>query len=87
MSDSIYELVRRDLLHRESQDIAAYGNPRAPYTGNEALLDAYDSAIDQCVYLRTLIEQMTVGDGRFDKPDRPKLAAVRPRPIKDWPQA
>jgi hypothetical protein len=64
---SIYELVRRDLLHREVTDRANFGTPTEVYTGDAALLDAYDSAIDLACYIRRIIENMTVGDGSFDK--------------------
>lgn len=59
---SIYELVRRDLLHREATDRANFGAPTEAYTGRAAILDAYDSAIDLACYLRRVIEDMTVGD-------------------------
>lgn len=64
---SIYELVRKDLLERERQDVANFGAPRLGYQGRAAILDAYDSAIDLACYLRQVIEGMTVGDGRFDE--------------------
>lgn len=78
MTVNLYELVRRDLLHRESLDVQQYGSPRSPYTGSEALLDAYDSALDQCIYLRAVIEQLTVGDGALDRPEH--RAARQPEP-------
>lgn len=78
MTYNIYDLVRRDLLHRESEDIQLHGGPRQPYTGSEALLDAYDSAIDQCIYLRTVIEQMSLGDGKFDKPEHRAARSKEP---------
>lgn len=67
---SLYELVRRDLIAREHHDIKNFGAPTEAYTGRAAILDAYDSAIDLACYLRKVIEQMTVGDGRTDQPPR-----------------
>lgn len=59
---SIQELVRRDLLHRERENIRLYGSPVTAYTGRSAILDAYEEALDLCVYLRQVIEEMTIGD-------------------------
>jgi hypothetical protein len=70
---SIYELVRRDLLAREQQDIQAFGAPTEAYIGRSAILDAYDSAIDLACYLRRVIEEMTLGDGRTDRRPGPQI--------------
>lgn len=59
---TVYELVRRDLLHRERQDNATLGVDRNVWDGPEAILDAYDAAIDLTCALRQMIENITVGD-------------------------
>lgn len=63
---SIQEMVRRDLIWREQEGIRRYGTSLTAYNGRSAILDAYEEAMDLCCYLRQLIEEMTVGDGRFD---------------------
>lgn len=62
---STYELVRRDLIAREQQDIQSFGAAADTYRGRAAILDAYDGAIDLACYLRRLIEDMSIGDDRF----------------------
>lgn len=66
---SAYELVRRDLLRRENEDIKRFGAPASHYEGSEALLDAYDTALDLACVLRQFIENLTVGDGSHDVPE------------------
>lgn len=84
---STYELVRRDLLAREQQDLAAFGAPAEAYRGRAAILDAYDSAIDLACYLRQVIESMTAGTGRFDRPQPTQTAAgLRRDPEVDVPE-
>lgn len=63
---SIQEMVRRDLIWREQEGIRRYGTSLMAYNGRAAILDAYEEAMDLVCYLRQLIEEMTVGDGRFD---------------------
>lgn len=58
---SIYEQVRRDLLQREYEDIQQLGAARSFIDGPESLLDAYDDALSLCCQLRTIIENLTIG--------------------------
>jgi hypothetical protein len=60
---SIQELVRLDLVHREQVGIQRYGTPLYAYNGRDALLDAYDEALDLCCYLRQAIEELTLKPG------------------------
>lgn len=65
MSDiSIQELVRKDLLWAERQ-----GKLTEPYTGAEALLDAYESTLELACYIRQVIEDMSIG-GQFHRQPR-----------------
>jgi hypothetical protein len=64
------QLVIRDLAQRES---------RAFYTGGDAILDAYEAALDTAVYLRQVIEEMTIGDGSLDRKEEPHHRAARTR--------
>jgi hypothetical protein len=65
---SIQELVRKDLLWAEQQ-----GTLAEPYTGNEAILDAYEVAMDLVCYLRQLIEDMTIGEQLYRQPRGERL--------------
>ena len=68
MSVSISELVRRDLLNRERTEIESFGTPVQQYTGPTAILDAYDEALSLVIYLRQVIEEMTIGGKQFPTP-------------------
>ena len=49
---SIQSLVREDLEERERLGVARYGTPLHAPTGRDALVDAYQEALDLCCYLR-----------------------------------
>lgn len=59
---SIYEQVRRDLLQREYEDVQQLGAARSFIEGPESILDVYDDALSLCCQLRTIIENMTIGE-------------------------
>lgn len=63
MKPSIQELVRLDLVMRERLGQERYGTSLYAYNGRSAILDAYEEALDLALYLRQVIEEMTVGDG------------------------
>lgn len=52
-----WELVLADMAERRRIGIARYGVPVRPDNGRDALVDAYQEALDLCVYLRQAIEQ------------------------------
>lgn len=55
---SIQELVRKDLEARERLGIERYGTALYPRNGRDALLDAYEEALDLCCYLKqALVER------------------------------
>lgn len=54
---SIQSLVRVDLEEREQVGIARYGTPLQPHNGRDALVDAYQEALDLACYLRQAIEE------------------------------
>jgi len=54
---SIQSLVRRDLEEREHVGIQRYGTPLQPHNGRDALIDAYQEALDLACYLRQAIEE------------------------------
>ena len=56
-STPIVDLVMQDLLERKSVGILRYGTPLQAHNGRDALVDAYQEALDLCIYLRQVIEE------------------------------
>lgn len=55
---SIHELVVEDMLERMHHGTRKYGTSLQAFNGRNALLDAYEEALDLAVYLRqALVEQ------------------------------
>ena len=54
---SVWPMVIRDMEERHRIGIERYGTPLRPHNGRDALIDAYQEALDQVVYLRQEIEQ------------------------------
>lgn len=53
----IVDLVMADLAERKRVGIERYGMPLRANNGRSALVDAYQEALDLCVYLRQVIEE------------------------------
>lgn len=49
---SIQALVMQDLQSRTELGVQRYGTPLQPFNGRDALLDAYEEALDLATYLR-----------------------------------
>lgn len=60
-SDADIALIRRlliqDMKERDQVGRARYGVPLQPFNGRDMLLDAYQEALDLCVYLRAAVEE------------------------------
>ncbi len=56
-SRPVWELVIEDMRARDQFGRAKYGTPLQSGNGRDALVDAYQEALDLCVYLRTEIEE------------------------------
>lgn len=54
---AIADLVMADLARRKQIGIERYGTPLQANNGRDNLWDAYEEALDLCLYLRTEIEQ------------------------------
>jgi hypothetical protein len=54
---AVWELVMEDMKKRNDFGVAKYGTPLQAFNGRDALKDAYEEALDLCVYLRTAIEE------------------------------
>ena len=53
----IADLVIEDMKARKQLGIQRYGTALQAYNGRDALMDAYQEALDLCVYLRQAIEE------------------------------
>lgn len=51
----VWDLVRKDINDREAYGIRKYKTRLQPFNGRDALVDAYQEALDLSVYLRQAI--------------------------------
>ena len=56
-STPIVDLVMQDLQERKELGIKRYGTPLQAHNGRNSLVDAYQEALDLCIYLRQVIEE------------------------------
>lgn len=56
-SGDIWRLVIADMEARRLVGIERYGTPLQPFNGRDALIDAYQEALDLVAYLRQAIEE------------------------------
>lgn len=54
----VVALVREDARARDAQGRERYGTPLQPGNGRDALVDAYQEALDLSVYLRQAIDEL-----------------------------
>ena len=54
---AVWDLVMQDMKARNEFGKEKYGTPLQAFNGRDALKDAYEEALDLCVYLRTAIEE------------------------------
>jgi len=52
---SIQEMVIEDMETRKAKGLETYGTLLYPHNGRDALQDAYEEALDQCMYLKQAI--------------------------------
>jgi hypothetical protein len=52
---AVWNLVVADMAARDFEGRRKYGTPLQPYNGRDALVDAYQEALDLAVYLRQAI--------------------------------
>ena len=52
---AVWDLVRQDMLERDRQGQQRYGTRLRGHNGRDPLVDAYQEALDLCVYLRQAI--------------------------------
>lgn len=58
---AVWPLVVDDMVSRDAEGRRKYGVPLQPFNGRDPLIDAYQEALDLCVYLRQAIYER---DGR-----------------------
>jgi hypothetical protein len=56
-STPVWELVITDMRERDNGGRQRYGTPLQANNGRDALIDAYQEALDLAVYLRQAIEE------------------------------
>jgi hypothetical protein len=52
---AVWNIVIADMVRRDQQGREKYGTPLQPHNGRDALVDAYEEALDLCVYMRQAI--------------------------------
>lgn len=57
----VWDLVIQDMKERDNDGRRKYGTPLQPHNGRDALVDAYQEALDLAVYLRQEIEEKKPG--------------------------
>lgn len=58
----IHRLVMEDLAERLEHGTRKYGQPLQAHNGRNALQDAYEEALDLCVYLKQALEERKTPD-------------------------
>ena len=53
----VWPLVIADMEERNNSATVKYGTPLMTNNGRDSLIDAYQEALDLCVYLRQAIEE------------------------------
>jgi hypothetical protein len=60
---AVWDLVIADMQQRNENGTRKYGTPLQAHNGRDALVDAYQEALDLAVYLKqAIIERGTAGD-------------------------
>lgn len=77
---SVQQMVMLDLIQRERVGQARYGTSLFPNNGRDALVDAYQEALDLACYLRQALAErgVTTVDDQ-PAPEPPEQAACRMR--------
>lgn len=52
---AVWDLVMADMKARDDFGASKYGTRLQPHNGRDGLIDAYQEALDLCVYLRLVI--------------------------------
>lgn len=66
----IIELVKQDLIDRAEMGKEKYGEKLKPFNKRNALVDAYQEALDLCMYLRQRIYEEEFNSDEFESARR-----------------
>lgn len=69
----VMPLVLADLEARIAKGAKDYGEPLTTHNGRDALWDAYEEALDLCLYLRQAIEERIQSVSAISSPEREKV--------------
>ena len=58
---AVWDLVVEDIRQRDALGVKKYGTRLQPHNGRDALIDAYQEALDLVVYLRQAIFEANNG--------------------------
>ena len=75
---NVQALVRADLEERERIGVERYGSPLRIFNGRDALVDAYQEAMDLTVYLRQAITERNFSPPGDDSPTRTEASPKPP---------
>ncbi len=73
---NVQALVRADLEERERIGVERYGTPLRLFNGRDALVDAYQEAMDLACYLRQLLAEREALETADDLVPPPAMAAA-----------
>lgn len=73
---AIVDLVIADMVERKRVGTERYGTPLQAHNGRDMLVDAYQEALDQCIYLRGEIEDRADPVPRFSAWDLAQISEV-----------
>lgn len=62
MIENIWEEVIKDMHNRDKFGQSKYGRPVQTFNGRDALQDAYEEALDLCVYLKQAMNERNKHD-------------------------
>lgn len=72
---AVWDLVIKDMQDRHAEGCRKYGTPLQPFNGRDALVDAYQEALDLAVYLRQRIEESRLQQNLVSQPEPSDLSA------------
>lgn len=72
-SESIHDLVGRDLEERKRLGLRTYGRYLTTDSPEDMLTMAYEEALDLCCYLRTEIEKQKHGEQALSRPEEESI--------------
>lgn len=66
----VWQVVIADMMERHDTGLERYGTTLQPFNGRDALVDAYQEALDLAVYLRQAILERAIDPTKADNEER-----------------